>query len=89
MALGRRETASEWFFLAMARARKGEMDRAAEWFDKAVAWTRKHAPKDAELLRFWSEAAALLGRALPDAAQLARLPELLADVFAPGPPGRP
>jgi tetratricopeptide (TPR) repeat protein len=83
MALQQGGIASDWFFQAMARARKGEMDVAAEWFDKAVAWTRKHAPKDGELLRFWSEAAALLGRPGPDAAQPARLPELPADLFAP------
>ncbi len=57
--------ASNWFFLAMAHARKGDRDRAATWFDKAVAWTKEKAPKDPELLRFWAEAAKLLGRPGP------------------------
>jgi tetratricopeptide (TPR) repeat protein len=74
--------ASNWFFLAMAHARRGEADRARGFFDRAVAWTREHAPKDPQLLQFWGEAAALLGRPGPDAANPARLPELPADVFA-------
>jgi serine/threonine-protein kinase len=81
MALQRGGIASDWFFQAMARARKVEMDRAAEWFDKAVAWTRKHAPKDAELLRFWSEAAALLGRPGPGSPDPHPLPDLPTDAF--------
>jgi hypothetical protein len=83
MGLQRGGTASDWFFLVMARALKGAIDQAAEWFDKAVAWTRKHAPKDAELLRFRSEAAAVLSRPGPDTAQPARLPELPANASAP------
>ena len=73
--------AYNWFFLAMARARRGEADRARDYFDQAVAWTHKNDPKNAELLQFWREAAALLGRPGPDAAGPARLPELPADVF--------
>jgi tetratricopeptide (TPR) repeat protein len=73
--------ASNWFFLAMAHARRGEADRARGFFDWAVAWTRKNAPKNPELLQFWREAAALLGRPGPDAAQPARLSDLPADVF--------
>ncbi len=57
--------ASNWFFLAMAHARKGARDKATTWFDKAVAWTKEKAPKDPELLRFWAEAAKLLGRPGP------------------------
>ncbi len=57
--------ASNWFFLAMAHARKGEKAKAMTWFDKAVAWTKEKAPKDPELLRFWPEAARLLGRPGP------------------------
>ena len=57
--------ASNWFFLAMAHTRKGARDEATTWFDKAVAWTTEKAPKDPELLRFWAEAARLLGRPGP------------------------
>src|SRR5262249_45955083 len=73
--------AYNWFFLAMAHARRGEVDRARDYFDQAVAWTLKNDPKNAELLQFWREAAAMLGRPGPDAAGPARLPELPADVF--------
>jgi tetratricopeptide (TPR) repeat protein len=57
--------AASWFFLAMALRQQGENERARTFFDKAVAWTRKHAPRDAELLQFWREAAELLGQAGP------------------------
>jgi tetratricopeptide (TPR) repeat protein/serine/threonine protein kinase len=56
---------SNWFFLAMAHARKGERDKATTWFDTAVALTKEKGPNDAELLRFWVEAAKLLGRQGP------------------------
>jgi serine/threonine-protein kinase len=74
--------AGNWFFLAMAHARRGEVDRARGLFEQAVAWTRKNDPKNADLLQFWGEAATLLGRPGPDAAGPTRLPELPADVFA-------
>jgi tetratricopeptide (TPR) repeat protein len=57
--------ASNWFFLALAHARKGARDQATTWFDKAVAFTKEKAPKDPELLRFWAEAAKLLGQPGP------------------------
>ncbi len=72
--------ASNWFFLAMALWQRGEKDRARSEFDRAVAWTKKNDPKNAELLAFWREAAALLGRPGPGAAPLLDLP---ADIFAP------
>jgi hypothetical protein len=56
-----------WFFLAMAHWQKGDKDEARKWFDKAVAWTKEEDPKNAELLRFWVEAAELVGRPGPDA----------------------
>jgi serine/threonine-protein kinase len=59
--------ASNWFFLAMAHWKKGEKDGAGKWFDKAVAWTREKDPKNAELRRFWTEAAELLSLPGPDA----------------------
>jgi tetratricopeptide (TPR) repeat protein len=83
MALSRGGGAGDWFLLAMARARNGEAAPAAEWFDNAVAWTRKNAPKDADLLRFWSEAAALLGRPAPGGPDPSPRPALPADLFAP------
>ncbi len=61
--------ASNWFFLAMGHARKGEKDTAITWFDKAVAWTRKNDPRNPELLRFWTEAAGPLGRPGPGGPQ--------------------
>ena len=57
--------ASNYFFLAMAHARKGAKDKATTWLDKAIAWTKQNAPKDPELLRFWEEAAKLLGQPGP------------------------
>jgi tetratricopeptide (TPR) repeat protein/serine/threonine protein kinase len=57
--------ASNWFFLAMAHARKGDRAKATTWFEKAVAWTKEKAPKDPELLGFWAEASKLLGRPGP------------------------
>jgi tetratricopeptide (TPR) repeat protein len=71
-----------WFFLAMACGRRGETDRARRYFDQAVARTRERDPRNVELLQFWREAAAVLGRPGPDAADPARLPDLPADVFA-------
>jgi superkiller protein 3 len=66
--------ASNWFFLAMAHARKGEKDEAITWFDKAVGWTKEKAPKNQELLSFWSEAAQLLGRPGPALLKKANTP---------------
>jgi tetratricopeptide (TPR) repeat protein len=50
-----------FFFLAMAHHRAGHKDEAWRWYDKGVAWMYKHAPKDADLLRFRREAAEVLG----------------------------
>jgi len=74
--------ASNWFFLAMALWQQGENDRARTFFDKAVAWARKYAPKNAELIQFWREAAGLLGRPGPGTATPPPA-ELPADPFAP------
>jgi hypothetical protein len=73
------------FFLAMARYRLGRVAETRADFDRAVRWRRDH-PNPAqpgwseELEAFQAEARALLDGPPP---------ELLADVFAPGPPSRP
>jgi hypothetical protein len=73
------------FFLAMARYRLGRVAAARADFDRAVKWRRDH-PNPAqpgwaeELDAFQAEARALLDGPSP---------ELPADVFAPGPRGRP
>lgn len=51
----------DFFFLAMAHWRLGEKDKARERYQEAVDWMDKNKPKDEELTRFRSEAAALLG----------------------------
>jgi tetratricopeptide (TPR) repeat protein len=54
-------TSEDFFFLAMAHHRAGHKDQAQKWYDKGIAWMDKHAPKDAGLLRYRSEAASVLG----------------------------
>jgi tetratricopeptide (TPR) repeat protein len=68
MALRNGGDASDWFFLAMAHARKSEQDPARTWFDKAVSWTKDKDMKNKQLLQFWAEAAALLGQRGPSQA---------------------
>jgi hypothetical protein len=41
--------------------RQNEREEARQWFDHALAWIRKSGSEDAELRRFHTEAAALLG----------------------------
>jgi tetratricopeptide (TPR) repeat protein len=53
-------TASDFYFLAMAHARRGDLAVAREWFDKAVRWTSANKPNDPQLIRFRDEAKALL-----------------------------
>jgi tetratricopeptide (TPR) repeat protein len=53
----------DWFFLAIAHARRGDRDQARGWYVKAVAWMEGLSPLDSELRRFRDEAAALLGQA--------------------------
>jgi tetratricopeptide (TPR) repeat protein len=50
----------DWFFLAMAHARRGSRDQARTWFDQAARWMEKNAPDDDQLRRLRAEAAALL-----------------------------
>jgi WD40 repeat protein/Tfp pilus assembly protein PilF len=76
--------AHDLFFLAMARHRLGQATRARAAFDRAVAWRRDHPGRPdpasaAELDPFQAEARAVLDGPPP---------ELPADVFARGRPGR-
>src|SRR5262249_16209571 len=57
----------DWLFLAMARWQKGEKDEARSWYDRAVAWMDQNRSRDAALIRFRAEAAAVLGPPKPDA----------------------
>jgi serine/threonine protein kinase/tetratricopeptide (TPR) repeat protein len=60
MKLGKAGNGADWFFLAMTAWRQGNKEQAREWFDKAVRWTEQNAPRNEELHRFRTEAAALL-----------------------------
>jgi serine/threonine protein kinase len=51
----------DWFFLAAAQERLGEMQEARRWFEQAVRWMEKNQPNNEELRRFRAETAALLG----------------------------
>src|SRR5207249_11946281 len=61
LALGKRDDAVAWLFLAMARWHLGDKDKARAWYDKAAAWAEKQRPSDPTLRRFRGETAALLG----------------------------
>jgi hypothetical protein len=61
MELSKGGDASDWLFLAMAHWQLGDKPRAHTWYDKALPWIEKNQPRNEELLRFRSEAAALLG----------------------------
>jgi tetratricopeptide (TPR) repeat protein len=56
----RKFNAQAAFFLAMARARLGELEKAQKLYDQADVWTNRQRPNDDELKRFREEAAALL-----------------------------
>jgi serine/threonine protein kinase/tetratricopeptide (TPR) repeat protein len=60
MQLGDGGDASDWFFIAMAHRRLGHEEQARKYFQMAAEWTDQNRPKDAELSRFRTEAAALL-----------------------------
>jgi tetratricopeptide (TPR) repeat protein len=53
----------DWFFLAMAHSRLGEIDRAKTWFDRAVQWTDSNNPRNSQLRGFRVEAEAMLAKA--------------------------
>ncbi|HLJ96409.1 MAG TPA: protein kinase [Gemmataceae bacterium] len=52
---------NDWFFLAMAHWQLGDREKARHWYECAVQRMDKSRPWDAELRRFRTEAAALLG----------------------------
>jgi serine/threonine protein kinase/tetratricopeptide (TPR) repeat protein len=56
----RKFNAQDAFFLAMARARLGELEKAQKLYDQADVWTNRERPNDDELKRFREEAGALL-----------------------------
>jgi serine/threonine protein kinase/tetratricopeptide (TPR) repeat protein len=60
MKLGKGGDASDWFFVAMAQRRRGHEEQARKYFQTAVEWTDQNRPKDEELGRFRTEAAAVL-----------------------------
>ncbi len=74
MALRKGGDAYDWFVVALASAKKGDVGRARASFDKAVAWTKEKAPRDAELRGLWAEAAEALG--LPRRTTARRPPRL-------------
>jgi serine/threonine protein kinase/tetratricopeptide (TPR) repeat protein len=57
----------DWFFLAMARRQLCDRAEAGRLHEKAIRWMERFKPKDEELLRFRSEAAALMGSPEPRA----------------------
>jgi len=61
MALRAGGDSFDWFFLAMCHWQLGQRDQARDWYTRAVEWMTKYKPQDAELIRFRSEAAELLG----------------------------
>jgi tetratricopeptide (TPR) repeat protein/tRNA A-37 threonylcarbamoyl transferase component Bud32 len=52
--------ACDWFFLAMTRARLGDLPGARAWYARALAWMDKQPPPQAWLLRYKAEAAELI-----------------------------
>src|SRR5207253_2071344 len=49
------------FFLAMTHAKLGHKQEAQKHFQQAVAWVKANKPEDEEVLRFYAEAAGVLG----------------------------
>jgi tetratricopeptide (TPR) repeat protein len=61
VARGDGGSAHDWFFLAQACQRLGDIERARAWRDKAVRWLDAQDAKPEDLLRYRAEADALLG----------------------------
>src|SRR5262249_21380799 len=55
------DTSFDQFFMAMAHHQLGDAEAARSCYDQAINWMKKHAPEDAELIRFRAEAEGLLG----------------------------
>ena len=51
----------DWFFLAMAHAKLGDLEKAREWQRKALEWMDENRADHPELIRFRAEARELLG----------------------------
>ena len=62
MALAGGGDGYDWFFLAMARWRLGEVQQAHYWYARAVRRMQEDGPKDEDLLRFRAEAEAMIGQ---------------------------
>jgi tetratricopeptide (TPR) repeat protein len=56
-----KESAVNWFFLAMAYWQQGDRTQARHWYERAVAWMSEKRSQDEELGRLQREAATLLG----------------------------
>jgi Flp pilus assembly protein TadD len=52
----------DWFFLAMAHARRGDEDLAREWFERAQTWCLTQDPLSDELQRIQAEALHAMNR---------------------------
>jgi WD40 repeat protein/tetratricopeptide (TPR) repeat protein len=70
---------SDFFFLAMAHCRQGDMEQARRDYDKAVQWMDNNKPQDQELLRFRTEATEVLSSSVsvPKRPPPAKVGELL------------
>jgi len=51
----------DWFFLAMACQRLGDVEGARVWRDKSFCWLERQEAKPEDMLRYRAEADALLG----------------------------
>jgi tetratricopeptide (TPR) repeat protein len=66
MKLSKGGDPNDWFFLAMACQRLGDVGQARAWRDKASLQLDENEPKDENLLRYRAETDALLGRQHPE-----------------------
>jgi tetratricopeptide (TPR) repeat protein len=56
---------SDWFFVSMARWRRGEVEESSNDFIRAISSLRKYDLSEADCRRFWAEAIALFGGLSP------------------------
>lgn len=64
------EEAIDWFFLAMCCRQLGQEEEARRCYATGVAWMEENQPNSAQLIRFRTEAAELLGAATDSASPL-------------------